>query len=55
MQAYLRPGKFDTRTKAKTLNPLETQEIIEFAGRVSDLHDQLILVLEQMKKSKKLR
>ena len=55
MQAYLRPGKFDTRTKAKTLKPIETQEIIEFAGRVSDLHDQLILVLEQMKKPKQLR
>ncbi|MGB6534680.1 MAG: hypothetical protein WBF58_01810 [Xanthobacteraceae bacterium] len=55
MQAYLRPGKFDTRTKAKTLKPIETQEIIEFTGRVSDLHDQLILVLEQMKKSKQLR
>jgi hypothetical protein len=55
LEAYLRPGKYDTRTKSKTLKPLETQEIIDFAQRISDLHDQLILVLELMKKRKPLR
>ena len=55
MEAYLRPGRFDTRTKSKTLKPLETREIIDFAERVSDLHDQSILVLKQMKRRRHLR
>ena len=55
LKAFLRPAKLDTRTKTRAYEPLETQEIVEFTRRVGDLHDQLILVLERMKKPKPVR
>jgi hypothetical protein len=55
IQAYLRPPKADVRNKSKKMAPLTMVEIIEFTGRVSNVHDALIVLLHQMKKSKSLR
>jgi hypothetical protein len=55
VQAYLRPSKFDTRNKAKKMKPLTITEILDFTGKVEDVHNVLILLLEQMKKPKSSR
>jgi hypothetical protein len=55
MQAYLRPSKLDLRSKPKKSKPLTMIEILDFAGRVNDIHDKLISLLETMKKPESLR
>jgi hypothetical protein len=55
IQAYLRPAKFDTRNKSKQMKPLTILEIVDFTGRVGDIHSMLILLLQQMKKPKSSR
>jgi len=57
IQAYLRPGKLDTRTKTAklTFRPLTKSEIEDFADRVEDIHEKLILLLALMRKQKSLR
>jgi hypothetical protein len=55
IQAFLRPGRFDIRTKSTKWKPLTMTEIVDFAGRVNDIHVQLISLLELMKKRKSLR
>ena len=55
VQAYLRPAKFDVRSKSTKAKPLTMVQIVEFAGRVGKIHDQLILLLQRMKKRKSSR
>jgi hypothetical protein len=55
IQAFLRPGRFDTRTKSKKFKPLTMVEIVDFTGRIGDIHEKLISLLKQMKKRKSLR
>jgi len=55
IQAYLRPGRFDIRSKSKKWKPLTMVEIVEFTVRVGEIHDRLISLLVLMKKRKSLR
>jgi hypothetical protein len=55
IQAYLRPAKFDVRTKSVKAKPLTMVEIVEFTGRVNEIHEKLISVLQRMSKRKSLR
>jgi hypothetical protein len=48
IQAYLRPSKWDVRTKAKKAKPLTMTEIVDFTGRVNAIHDRLVTLLKLM-------
>jgi hypothetical protein len=54
-QAYLRPARLDTRAKSKKFEPLTMVEIVNFTGRVGDIHEKLISLLTLMKKRKPSR
>jgi hypothetical protein len=54
-QAYLRPARLDLRTKSKKAKPLTMVEILEFIGRVGNIHDKLLVLLQQMKKPQSSR
>jgi hypothetical protein len=55
IQAYLRPGQLDSRAESKNVKPMTMVEIVEFTGRVGDLHDSLLNVLRLMEKRKSSR
>jgi hypothetical protein len=55
VQAYLRPSRFDVRSKSTKAKPLTMVEIGNFVERVGKIHDQLISLLERIKKRKSLR
>jgi hypothetical protein len=55
IQAFLRPGKLDVRSKSKKWKPLTMNEIADFTDRVGQIHQKLILLLAQMNKRKSLR
>jgi hypothetical protein len=54
-RAYLRASKLDFRTKTKKFTPMTEDEIVAFTLRLGDTHDQLIRLLEIMKKRRPLR
>jgi hypothetical protein len=54
-QAYLRPGRLDARVQSQKSKPLTIVEIVEFTGRVNEIHGRLISLLTLMKKRKALR
>jgi len=54
-QAHLRPARLDVRAKSAKAKPLTMVEIIEFTGRVNQIHDKLISLLQRMKKRKPSR
>jgi hypothetical protein len=55
IQAYLRPSKWDVRSKSKKAKPLTMTEIVDFTGRVNAIHDRLISLLKQMNMPKASR
>jgi hypothetical protein len=55
IQAFLRPHKLDLRRKWAKAKPLTMREIVDFTGRVNDIHDKLIDLLKLMKKRKSSR
>jgi hypothetical protein len=55
VQAYLRPSRRDARNKSKKTKPLTLVQILDFTGRVNDVHEQIILLLKQMKQPKASR
>jgi hypothetical protein len=50
IQAVLRPHTLDHRKKSMKAKPLTMVEIADFTGRVNDIHEKLIALLELMKK-----
>ncbi len=54
-EAYLRPPKIDTRGKQKKMKPLTMGEIVDFTGRILDIHNALIVLLERMKQPESSR
>ena len=55
IQAFLRPHTLDHRKKWTKAKSLTMMEIVDFTGRVNDIHEKLIALLELMKKRKSLR